>query len=39
MARSALLRERAVAATESAEERAEISAHWPFDDIDEEDYM
>ena len=27
-----------LAAAESAEERAEIAAHWPFDDMDEEKY-
>ncbi|KAI1794467.1 protein kinase subdomain-containing protein PKL/CAK/Fmp29 [Ganoderma leucocontextum] len=29
----------ALAATESAKERAEIEAHWPFDDRNEDDYM
>lgn len=33
------LKENAFAAAESAEERAEIEGHWPFDDMDEEKYM
>jgi hypothetical protein len=32
------LKEEVLAAAESAEERAEIAAHWPFDDMDEEKY-
>ena len=39
MARCKQLKERALAATETAEERAEIVTHWPFDDMDEEKYM
>lgn len=38
MARSKKLKERALAQVRSAEERAEIEAHWPFDDMDEEKY-
>ncbi|KAF9030001.1 protein kinase subdomain-containing protein PKL CAK Fmp29 [Hymenopellis radicata] len=39
LAVSQQLRADALAATESAEERAEIEAHWPFDDRNEDDYM
>ncbi|KAL5499239.1 hypothetical protein ACEPAH_1757 [Sanghuangporus vaninii] len=33
------LKESALAAAESDKERAEIAAHWPWDDMDESDYM
>lgn len=39
MTRSKQLKENALAIAESAEERAEIAAHWPWDDMDEEKYM
>jgi len=39
VARSKKLKEDVLAETRSAEERAEVEAHWPFDDIDEEKYM
>ena len=39
MARSKKLKEDILAETRSAEERAEVEAHWPFDDMDEEKYM
>jgi len=40
MARSRQLKEGALAAAESeGEERAQIAAHWPFNDMDEEEYM
>ncbi|KAG5645989.1 hypothetical protein DXG03_004590 [Asterophora parasitica] len=39
MARSKRLKEDVLAATSSAEERAEVEAHWLFDDRDEEKYM
>jgi hypothetical protein len=39
MARSKKLKEDALATTESAEERAEVEAHWPLDDMDKERYM
>jgi len=32
-------KEQALAGAESAEEREEIMAHWPWDDMDEEMYM
>ena len=32
-------KEKALAKAESAEEREEIEAHWPWDDMDEEVYM
>ncbi|KAG6327373.1 hypothetical protein ID866_11716 [Astraeus odoratus] len=38
MTRSKWVKEKALAAAKSAEERAEIAAHWPFDDMDEEKY-
>lgn len=39
MTLSKKLKEAGLAAAESEEERAEILAHWPLDDIDEEEYM
>lgn len=39
MAISKKLKEDGLAAAESEEERAQIAAHWPFDDMDEEEYM
>ena len=39
MARTKKLKEDILAAAMSVEERAEIEAHWPFDDMDEEKYM
>ena len=39
MALSKKLKEDALAAVESEEEWAQIAAHWPFDDMDEEEYM
>ena len=39
MARSKQLKEYALAAAESEAERIEIETHWPFDDMDEEEYM
>jgi hypothetical protein len=39
MALSKKLKEAGLAAAESEEERAQISAHWLLDDIDEEEYM
>ena len=39
MARSKKLKEDVLAETRSAEERAEVEAHWPSDDMDEEKYM
>jgi len=39
MIHSELLKKVALAAAESAEESAEIAAHWPLDDMDEEKYM
>jgi hypothetical protein len=39
MAISKKLKEIALTTAESEEERAEVSAHWPFDDRDEEEYM
>ena len=38
-ARSEKLREVALSAIEDGEERALNEAHWPFDDMDEKDYM
>ncbi|KAG1762618.1 protein kinase subdomain-containing protein PKL CAK Fmp29 [Suillus placidus] len=38
MALSKKLKEDGLAAAESEEERAQIAAHWPFDDMDEEEY-
>ncbi|KAG6329006.1 hypothetical protein ID866_10083 [Astraeus odoratus] len=38
MTRSKWMKEKALAAAKSAEERAEIAGHWPFDDMDEEKY-
>jgi len=35
MTRSKQLKEGALAAAESEEERAQIAAHWPLDDMDE----
>ncbi|KAI0350135.1 protein kinase subdomain-containing protein PKL CAK Fmp29 [Trametes cingulata] len=39
MARSRKLKEVGLAASDNEEERALFDAHWPFDDMDEEDYM
>jgi len=39
VARGKKLKEDILAETRSTEERAEVEAHWPFDDIDEEKYM
>jgi hypothetical protein len=39
MARSKELKEDGLAATESEKERAQLAAHWPLDDMDEEEYM
>ena len=39
MTRSKQLKEAALAMVESEDERAQIAAHWPLDDIDEEEYM
>ena len=39
MARSKQMKEDALAAAETDEERAEIMTHWPLDDMDEEKYM
>jgi hypothetical protein len=39
MARSKALKEETLAETKSAEERAEVEVHWPFDDMNEERYM
>ncbi|ETW75440.1 hypothetical protein HETIRDRAFT_423131 [Heterobasidion irregulare TC 32-1] len=39
MAISKKLKEDALAAAESEEEQAQVAAHWPFDDMDEEEYM
>ncbi len=37
--RTRQLKEEALAAAETADERAEVATHWPFDDMDEEKYM
>ena len=39
MAISKKLKEDGLAAAESEEQRAQIAAHWPLDDMDEEEYM
>ncbi|KIL65763.1 hypothetical protein M378DRAFT_76367 [Amanita muscaria Koide BX008] len=39
MALTKKLKEDGLAAAESEEERAQVAAHWPFDDMDEEEYM
>ncbi|EIW82704.1 protein kinase subdomain-containing protein PKL CAK Fmp29 [Coniophora puteana RWD-64-598 SS2] len=39
MRRSRQLKEAMLAQAESEKDRAEIAAHWPFDDMDEEEYM
>ncbi|KAK0482281.1 protein kinase subdomain-containing protein PKL CAK Fmp29, partial [Armillaria novae-zelandiae] len=39
MARSKKLKELGLAAIEDKEEQARVAAHWPFDDMEEEDYM
>lgn len=39
MALSREMKEAGLAAAETEEERAQVSAHWPLDDIDEEEYM
>ena len=38
MARNKKLKEDGLAAAESEEERAQVAAHWPLDDMDEEEY-
>ncbi|KAI0369468.1 hypothetical protein BV20DRAFT_1053278 [Pilatotrama ljubarskyi] len=39
MVRNRKLKEVGLAAADNEEERALLAAHWPFDDMDEEDYM
>ena len=39
MTRSKQVKEAALVEAGSEEERGEIAAHWPFDDMDEEEYM
>jgi len=39
MARSKQLKKYGLAAAESEAERIQVEAHWPFDDMDEEEYM
>ena len=39
MACNKKMKEGALASAESEEERAQIAAHWVFDDMDEEEYM
>ncbi|KAL7280963.1 hypothetical protein ACG7TL_005912 [Trametes sanguinea] len=39
MARSKRLKEDALASATSDQERAEVTAHWPLDDMDETSYM
>ena len=39
MALSKKLKEEVLAAAKSAEEQAEVEAHWPLGDMDEEKYM
>jgi hypothetical protein len=39
MARCKELKKDGLAATEPEEERAQVAAHWPLDDMDEEEYM
>jgi hypothetical protein len=39
MARSKQLKEDGLAAAESEADRAQVEAHWPFDDMDELDYV
>ena len=39
MARSKKVEEDILAETRSGEERAEVEAHWPLDDMDKEKYM
>ena len=39
MALSKQLKEHSLLIAESEEDRASIAAHWPFDDMDEEEYM
>ena len=39
MARSTKPKKGGLAATESEEDWAQVAAHWPLDDMDEEDYM
>ncbi|THU92318.1 hypothetical protein K435DRAFT_800562 [Dendrothele bispora CBS 962.96] len=39
MARSKELKEQTLVQTELAKERAEVESHWPFDDMDEGNYM
>ncbi|KAI6001341.1 protein kinase subdomain-containing protein PKL/CAK/Fmp29 [Pisolithus albus] len=39
IARSKKIKELGLAGIEDEEERARVAAHWPFDDMDEEEYM
>ena len=39
MARSQKIKQHGLAAIEDEEERAWVAAHWPFDDMDEEEYL
>jgi hypothetical protein len=39
MAHSKKVKEDGLAAAEWEAERAQVEAHWPFDDIDEEEYI
>lgn len=39
MTRSMQLKEATLAEAKSEKERAQIAAHWPLDDLDEEEYM
>jgi hypothetical protein len=39
MARSKQLKEDGLAGAESEADRAQVSAHWPFDDMDELEYV
>lgn len=39
MARCRALKADSLIETSSEDERAEVLAHWPFDDMDEQDYM
>lgn len=39
MAHSKKLKEDGLAAVEPEEERAQITVHWPLDDMDEGEYM
>lgn len=39
MARCKRIKELGLAEIEEEEERARVAVHWPYDDMDEEDYM